>query len=108
MFEYFIISNLHFAVSVFSSLVFFAGGWLYLDSSRTNGSKSSMVRGVAFFILTLAYALHATHLEAPFILLGIQLGKIAGLFLILVSLVMEPILRPPSEKKRIKLLKQWP
>ena len=88
----------HFALSVFTAFVFFAAGLLYFDSWKVDRlKKTPLLRSVGFFLLAVVASFHAASIETVFILFLMQLFKISGLVLILVSLISEPVLHPPGK-----------
>lgn len=95
-----IINVAHYTLTLFAAFVFFATGLLHLDSWQVNKPKLPLlIRGIGFFTLSLVTAFHSTSLNIPLITLGMQLLKIIGLTLILLSLIYEPLLRPPGRIK---------
>lgn len=100
MLTQFLFANIHFIVTVFSSLAFFATGWLHIDSWKIDRNKKLLLfRGIGFILLSLVSAIHATTLEVPLLSLGSHIAKLAGLLLILGSLTGEPILKKPQSAK---------
>lgn len=90
----------HFALTVFTAFVFFAAGLLYLDSWQVDKlKKTPLLRSIGFFILALVSVTHAISLEIPIIALLLQLARITGLALILISLIQEPILQSSHREK---------
>lgn len=91
-------ANFHFAVYVFCALVFFTTGWLHLDSwSLDKKRRIHMLRSIGFFLLSISFVLSAINLETASLQFINQLIKIASQITILISLVKEPILHPPSK-----------
>jgi len=90
----------HFAITVLCAFVFFAAGLLHFDSWQVNKLKRILLmRSVGFFLLAITFAIRAASLEIPLVALVAQVFEIIGLVLILISLIREPILQPPSKKK---------
>ena len=90
----------HFALSIFTAFVFFAAALLFLDSWQLDKhKKTQLLRSVGFFLLALASALHATSINASLLITVLQVLKVFGLILILISLVKEPILHKPGKGK---------
>ena len=86
----------HFSISAFSSLVFFATGWLYLDSWRGDKRKTPLIRSIGFFLVSLSFALRAPGIEFEYLHILLNLLQTLGLVLILLSLVAEPVLSKPK------------
>lgn len=94
----FLFSNINFTILIFSAFVFFITGWLCVDSSKVERkNKKLIIRSIGFFLLLLSSVIHAAFLNAGPYLLGAQLLEISGLVVILISLIREPILRPPGK-----------
>lgn len=87
----------HFSISVLAAFVFFAAGLLYFDSWQIDKHKKTpLFRGIGFFFLSIVYAFHASAVEQQLAVSIFQIMEVAGLSLIFASLVIEPILHPPS------------
>jgi hypothetical protein len=96
----FLFSNIGFTISVFSAFVFFITGWLYIDSSSIERDKRNLVvRSIGFFLLALSSAASATTISSTTFLLGTQWLEITALIIIILDLLSEPMLSPPSKKK---------
>ena len=96
----FLFANIHFALTVFGALVFFAAGWLYFDSWKVDKThKTAVARSIGFFLLALAYGIHATTIQTPLLLFILQTCKTLGLLIIISSLLLEPILYKPSNSQ---------
>lgn len=90
-------ANIHFAITVFSALVFFTSAWLYLEAWKLEKEKKThLLKSLGFFLLALTSMSHATSLDLPELVFVTQLTKILGLALILFSLIREPLLHPPA------------
>jgi hypothetical protein len=95
-------ANYHFGTSVFEALVFFATGWLYLDSWKiAKDTKRDLVRSAGFFLLAAVAMVHASTLEIPALILSSQMVKILALILIAGSLAAEPVLHTPEKEAAI-------
>lgn len=98
----FLLSNFHFALSVFGALVFFAAGWLYFDSWKVDREHKTIVaRSAGFFLVAAAFGMHATTIQAPLFLLILQICKSLGLLLIIISLLLEPTIHKPNDFQNI-------
>lgn len=106
MFTYFLFNNIaHFALTVLGAFVFFTTGWIYFDSWRVDRTKNTpFVRSIGFFILAIVTASHATTISQPIIQAILYIGKLAGLILITLSLLKEPVLKRPDQKMQVPLL----
>lgn len=94
----FLFANIHFALTVFGALVFFAGGWLFFDSWKMEKKhKTIIARSIGFFLLAFAYGVHATTIQEPIFLGILQVCKTLGLLIILLSLLFEPLSHNPSK-----------
>lgn len=92
-----------FIVYVFSAFVFFAAGLLHFDSWRADtGKHMLLVRSIGFLFLAAVSVISAPSLRISWITLASQLIRIAGLILILVSLIREPLLHPQNTDVRAK------
>ncbi|TEU01999.1 hypothetical protein E3I18_01795 [Candidatus Woesebacteria bacterium] len=99
MFRQLFFDSFHFATLVFLALALLTSGWLHIDSwALDKKGKTHLFRGIGFFMLAIAYVIHATNFEIPIILFLVQIVKVIGSVLILLSLFKEPLLHPPSEK----------
>ena len=88
----------HFALSIFGAFVFFAAALLFLDSWQLDKhKKTQLLRSVGFFLLALSFVLHATLIDISSLLAALQVLKVFGLILILISIVKEPILHKPGK-----------
>lgn len=102
----FVFANIHFILSIFSALVFFTAGWLYLDAWRADPSKKTPAyRGIGFFLLAISCAMHATAIDLGVFLLATQLIKSLSLVVIWLSLYTEPVLHLPAGTKTTEYLK---
>src|SRR5437868_3630342 len=57
--------NLHFAISLFAALVFFAVFWLYFDAWLGGGRKQSkdIYKWAGFLLVSLSFVVHATVID---------------------------------------------
>lgn len=93
-----VLSGLGFAVNVFGALVFFATGWLYLDSWTVDKKgKVLLLRSVGFFLLALVFIAKATNYDVGPFLFVTSAIKFLGLLIILSGLLTEPVVKPPSK-----------
>ena len=59
----FLLENLHFAINLFASLVFFAVSWLYLDAWMETKEHKELFKIIGFALFSLAFLVHATYIE---------------------------------------------
>lgn len=93
----FLFSNIHFALTIFGALVFFASGWLYFDSWKLDKKQRTIIKSTGFFLVALAYGIHATTIQAPIFLFTLQIFKALGLLIIATSLLFEPLPGNPNK-----------
>jgi hypothetical protein len=110
MWSQFLLENAHFAVNLFTALVFFAVFWLYYDAWSQNKAFKEGMRIVGFLLLSLSYVIQATSVEGSILeasLLGsttnillVAITRIAGYGLLLAILAFDPLEPRPEHKKR--------
>lgn len=98
-------TNFHFGIHVLTALVFFAIGWLHLDSWRAS-HKSHFILSLAmgYILISLALIGKAVQITHSTLLSVINVTHLIGLTLLATGLVTEPLLKPPSKstgKKQI-------
>jgi arginine exporter protein ArgO len=59
----FIGQNIHFAISLFAALVFFAVAWLYFDAWGANKQKKELLKSAGFLLVSLSFLAHSTLIE---------------------------------------------
>lgn len=102
MLEYqFALQNLHFAVSLFAGLAFFAVGWLYYDAWLAQKAPRQIPKILGFFLLSLSFIVYAPLVEHTLLsnpLLGegtINLIsgflRLSGYLLVAVGIFLDPI-----------------
>lgn len=95
----YLFQNFGFALSVFSALVFFATGWLYLNSWKiATQTKGDLIRSLGFFLLALFAIIEASSLNLPALNLFSQIVKIVALLGIAGSLAVEPMVKIPKKE----------
>lgn len=105
MFAQFVFENIHFALGVFSALVFFATGWLFLDSYKLSGKRRTILfRSIGFFLLSIVSAYHATSLQINIVDQLVLFSKILALLLIIISFTLEPVLPIPKYTQTVSVL----
>lgn len=99
----------HFALAVFSGFVFLLGGILFLDSwTLDKGKKELLIRAAGFASLAIAAGIRASSLETPLFVFSERVAITVGLFLVLASVLIGPLLLPPSKQKGEKKKKKAP
>lgn len=97
MLSNYIFANLGFAISAGSILVFFATGWLYLDSWKVaKETKDDLEKSIGFFLLAFVAVVQASLLEIPVLSLVAQIAKIIALILLIRSFATKPAIRSPK------------
>lgn len=108
MLEYqFALQNLHFAISLFASLAFFAVAWLYFDAWLARKVKREIPKIVGFFLLSLSFIAYAPLVEQTILtnpLLGegtisliSSLLRVIAYTLIAIGIFLEPIQPRPNQ-----------
>lgn len=98
MLTQFVFTNTAFAINLFAAFVFFATGWLYLDSAQQAGkNRGVLVRAVGFFLVAVHFIAAATQQSQPLVILVSTGLEAVGLILITLSLLAEPILLVPGK-----------
>ncbi|MDP2671061.1 MAG: cache domain-containing protein [bacterium] len=107
--------NLHFAISLFASLVCFAVFWLYFDAWAAKRQRKEIFLWLGFFLLSVSFLSHATTIEDGILgssILGSfseifsTLFRSLGYLLIIFGLAQDPLQKVPQteglvlEKKR--------
>lgn len=104
----FLLQNLHFAINLFASLVFFAVCWLYLDAWLETKEYKELFKIIAFGLFSLAFLIHATYIEQSVLANAIfnvslvemlaNITKLAAFIFLIVGLVIDPIQPKPIYK----------
>lgn len=90
----------HFVSQVFGAFVFFSCGWLYLDSSNINKKIwTPKVRAIGFFLLALMQLARATLIDVSWLETIVYCSRLVGFYLILISLIFDPIIKRPKSLK---------
>lgn len=114
MWYQFFLENLHFAINILASLIFFAISWLYLDAWMGRKTFRESLRWVGFLLLSLSFLVGAVTLETTILkdsalssdLAGILLAvtRIPGYLLIIYSLLVDPLQPKPDLSKKVALV----
>ena len=104
----FFLENTHFAVNLFSALVFFGVFWLYFDSWMERKNRQEIPKLAGLLLLTLSYVVHAVFIETTILevsILGsgahallLALTRIPGYLLLIFGLVIDPLQKHPEVK----------
>ncbi|HXH27157.1 MAG TPA: cache domain-containing protein [Candidatus Acidoferrum sp.] len=98
--------NIHFAISLFTALVFFAAFWLYFDAWTAKRELKELVKWAGFLLVALAYVVHATVIEQSVLgqsLLGDISENIAMILRIIgfVGIIVGQLIDPLQEKPKL-------
>jgi hypothetical protein len=104
----FLLENMHFAINLFASLVFFAVSWLYLDAWFETKEHKELFKIIGFALFSLSFLIHATYIEqsvltnAVFNSVLIETAanavKLAAFIFLIIGLVIDPIQPKPVYK----------
>ena len=104
----FLLENMHFALNLFASLVFFAVAWLYLDAWLQTKSFKDIFKIVGFSLFSLSFLIHATYIEQSVLTNGLfnpgyiqtatNLVKFAAYLLLVIGSIIDPIQPKPVYK----------
>jgi len=114
MWYQFILENLHFAINLLASLIFFAVAWLYLDAWLGRKTFKEFLRWLGFLLLSLSFLISAVSVETSIIkystfstsLITMLLiaTKIPGYILIIYSLILDPLQPKPDLTKKLGMI----
>ncbi len=99
--------NVHFAISLFAALVFFAVFWLYIDAWLSQKEGKVLVRWLGFLLLAISFLINATDIEQSVLgrsLLGSVteslslIIRLAGYFCIVLGQLLDPLQKVPHFK----------
>lgn len=99
--------NIHFAISLFAALVFFAVFWLYLDAWMARRDIKEFVKWLGFLLLAISFLVNATSIEQSVLgksLLG-SVTETVSLILRLVgyaAVILGQVLDPLQEIPKVK------
>lgn len=106
----FLLENMHFAISLFAALVFFAVFWLYFDAWLETKEHKELFKIAGFVLLSFSFLVNATYIEQSVLtnsffnnslILGLSgLAKFAGYILLVAGLVLDPIQPKPVYDKQ--------
>lgn len=98
MFTQLVLINIFFGVSLFISLVFFAVGWLHLDSWKLDKKNIYLLRSVGFFLLSISVILSSVRSSNDILNYSVIIFEIFGCSLIVLSLIISPITKNPNNR----------
>src|SRR6185436_14219895 len=108
----FFLQNLHFALSLFAALVFFAASWLYFDAWTIKKDKKDSLKILGFFYLCLSFVISSTHIEQTIlknavidqnlVLAASFILRVLGYATLLFGLYIDPLQKRPGEEKSSK------
>lgn len=101
--------NLHFAISLFAALVFFAVFWLYFDAWVSKNPKpgKDVYKWLGFLLVSLSFVIHATVIEESDLGRSIfgdtsevfsTLLRLAGYLGIIIGHIVDPLQKKPVTK----------
>src|ERR1035437_10209753 len=104
----FLLENLHFAINLFASLVFFAVSWLYLDAWMETKEHKELLKIIGFALFSLSFLVHATYIEqsvltnavfnSSLIETAANIVKLLAFVFLIIGLVIDPIQPKPVYK----------
>jgi len=105
----FLAQNVHFAINLFASLVFFAVFWLYFDAWTAKRSKAvrNIFKWAGFLLLSVSFLLQATVIEQSVLGKSIfgdssqtiaNLLRLMGYLAIITGRIMDPLQEKPETK----------
>jgi hypothetical protein len=105
----FFLENIHFAINLAASLIFFAVFWLYFDAWTERRRLKEVFRWFGYLLLSLSFVLAAIHIESSIlsspilderistVLFGVM--RVLGYLSLILSLISEPLIPKPSLAK---------
>jgi hypothetical protein len=109
----FFLQNLHFALSLFAALVFFAAAWLYFDAWTVKKDKKDSLKILGLFYLCLSFVISATHIESTILknsvvdqnlvaIISFAL-RVLGYSTLAIGLYIDPLQKRPGEEDNKKV-----
>lgn len=112
MWNQFFLENAHFALNMFTALVFFAVFWLYFDAWLGRKTIREGLRCTGLFLLSISFIIHATIIEISVLessIFGKDTGatlllitRISAYLFIIASLIIDPLQPKPQHSKVAK------
>lgn len=81
MWHQFFLENVHFALSLFAALIFFAIGWLYFDAWTGKKTIKDGLKIAGLFVLVISFLLDGVSIESTILSSSFLDAKIVSLFL---------------------------
>lgn len=110
MWYQFFLENIHFAINLVAALMFFAVSWLYLDAWFSRKRLREIPRWLGFLLLAISFVFSGIHIESSILaspildqsvgLILLEVSRILGYVLLIISLIIEPLQPKPSHKKK--------
>ena len=105
----FLLTNVHFGINLFVSLVFFSVGWLYFDAWSIKKRPTDLWKVIGFSFFSFAYLVHATYVESSGYFSAVQFAdyiqtiylacSTVGGLSIIVGLLNDPVLARPGQSQ---------
>jgi len=96
MSPFLIANNIHFTVELLGALVFFMMAWLAMDAFRSSKQIPSLLRVIGFLCIGLWQIVFALSLSSDLYNLIGSFLYIAGILIVVISFLAEPLLRAPT------------
>src|SRR3990167_4235142 len=99
--------NIHFAISLFASLVFFAVFWLYFDAWTNKKDRKELFKWIGSLLISVSFLIHATFIESSVLgesIFGDTSETLAvvirflGFVSLIIGLLMDPLQPEPKVK----------
>lgn len=109
--------NIHFALSLFAALVFFAVFWLYFDAWLAHHTKNlqNTILWVGFLLVSLSFVIYATiveqtnlgHADTGGLTAVLSSGlRLVGYAAIIVGQILEPLQKKPETHDIVEIVKE--
>ena len=108
MWYQFFLENIHFAINLGASLMFFSVAWLYFDAWTGRRNLKDAIRWLGFLFLSISFLAVAVHIESAILptplisedirILLLGFLRIAGYGLLIIGLILDPLIPKPSHK----------
>jgi hypothetical protein len=103
----FFLQNAHFALNLFTALVFFAAAWLYFDAWLGRKGLKESLKVLGLFFLCLSFVAHATQIEQTILATSssnaniianlAMIFRVAGYVILCAGLLVDPLQKRPDE-----------
>ncbi len=105
----FLLVNAHFTLNLLVALVCFAVSWLYFDAWLGRHDRREGTKSAGFLLISLAFVLHATHIESAAITTSVLAGdaigtvsevlRILGYVVLIAGQLIDPLQPLPDYRK---------